>query len=185
MANSQVFDALEFAVQAHRGQFRKGTSIPYVVHPIGVGRILIEAGCAEHVVIAGILHDTMEDAGVSDNDLRSTFGDSVAELVSAVSEIDKSEPWEERKRKTLEALESASEDILVLALADKLDNIRSIRDSLRFDGDEVWLRFRRPKDDQAWYYKSLVALFEGRISRKPGRELFPEFQVLVQKVFEE
>lgn len=184
MAISRVFDAIEFAVQAHRGQYRKGTSIPYVIHPINVGRILIEAGCAEPVIVAGFLHDTVEDSAFSLEDLCGAFGEYVADLVSAVSESDKSEPWEKRKSEMLESLDSASEDVLILALADKLDNIRSTQESLRIQGDRVWDRFGRPKDDQAWYHRALADLFERRINRKPGRELLVEFQALVKEIFE-
>jgi (p)ppGpp synthase/HD superfamily hydrolase len=183
MASSQVFDAIEFAVRAHRDQFRKGTSIPYIVHPINVGRILIEAGCAEPVIMAGFLHDTVEDSAFSLDDLRCEFGEYVADLVSAVSESDKSESWEKRKREMLTSLDSSSEDVLVLALADKLDNIRSTKEGLRREGDRVWERFRRPKDDQAWYHRTLAALFDRRINIKPGRELLIEYEALVKEVF--
>ena len=59
--SQRIFQAVEFATKAHSGQFRKGTNVPYLVHPLGVCKILIEAGCSEDVVVAGLLHDTVED----------------------------------------------------------------------------------------------------------------------------
>ena len=130
--SAKFYDAIGLAAQAHHRQVRKGTEIPYIVHPLAVAGILIRAGSPEHVVIAGVLHDTIEDTPVSIDLIRSQFGPSVAELVLAVSEPDKQAPWETRKSHTLDTLGSTLQpETLVVALADKLDNIRAIRDGLR------------------------------------------------------
>jgi (p)ppGpp synthase/HD superfamily hydrolase len=178
-----LFDAIEFAMHAHRGHYRKGTRIPYIVHPLDVARILLEYGCSEVVVIAGVLHDTVEDTHVAVDDIRARFGAEVANLVSCVSEPDKSETWEDRKRHTLTSLESATEDALLLSLVDKLDNIRSIRRALEREGDAVWSRFNRPLDAQAWYYRNLVDVFQRRVKEEPGLSLTKKFQVEVEQVF--
>ncbi|HEY44163.1 MAG TPA: HD domain-containing protein [Anaerolineae bacterium] len=179
-----LFDAIEFAMHAHRGHFRKGTRIPYIVHPLNVGRILLECGCSEVVVIAGILHDTIEDTPVVIEDIRARFGEEVANLVFWASEPDKSDTWENRKRHTLTTLESATEDNLLLALADKLDNIRSICRALEWEGDAVWSRFNRPMDAQAWYYRNLVDVFQRRVTDEPGLSLTKKLQVEVEQVFQ-
>lgn len=181
--DEMVFKAIDFAVRAHRGQYRKGTSIPYVIHPLNVSRILIEANCDASIVVAGILHDTLEDTQVTIQELRAAFGDAVADHVAAVSEVDKSAPWEARKQHTLERLASASQDILLLALADKLDNIRSIWRHLQHDGEAVWIRFNRPRHDQAWYYENLLQLFDERIISPRGRKLCAQFRSVVKDVF--
>jgi (p)ppGpp synthase/HD superfamily hydrolase len=181
--DSILFDAIEFAMHAHRGHFRKGTRIPYIVHPLNVGRILLEYGCSEVVVIAGILHDTVEDTPIAIEDIRARFGVEVANLVSCVSEPNKSDTWENRKRHTLTSLESATEDVLLLSLADKLDNIRSIRRALEWEGDAVWSRFNRPMDAQTWYYRNLVDVFQQRVTEEPGLSLTKQLQVEVEQVF--
>jgi len=64
-----IFEAIEFATKAHINHFRKGTKVPYIIHPLQVARILIESDCSDHVVIAGILHDTVEDTPVTLDDI--------------------------------------------------------------------------------------------------------------------
>jgi len=178
-----LFEAIEFAVQAHAGQFRKGTSVPYIVHPIAVGRILAVAGCAPEIVIAGFLHDTVEDTAVTPDEIRKEFGEWVARLVCAVTESDRSAPWWQRKQGTLDKLRSADDDVLVLALADKIDNMCSIHDFLRRDGEQIWERFNRPRADQAWYFHSLASCFQERIHRAPALDLLPDFIQSVDTVF--
>jgi (p)ppGpp synthase/HD superfamily hydrolase len=181
--DSILFDAIEFAVFAHRGHFRKGTGIPYILHPLNVARMLLELGCSEVVVTAGILHDTVEDTHVALEDIRVRFGEEVANLVFQVSEPDKSDIWENRKRHTLRSLESASEGALLIALADKLDNIQSIRRAFEWEGDAVWSRFNRPVNAQAWYYRNLVDVFRRRVTEEPGLSLHKKLEAEVEQMF--
>jgi (p)ppGpp synthase/HD superfamily hydrolase len=178
-----IFDAIEYAAQAHREHFRKGTSIPYIIHPIGVAKILIEYDCSEEVVIAGLLHDTVEDTAVTLEAIRARFGEHVAGLVEAASEPDKSDTWENRKRHTLESLKTAPMEVLLLSCADKLDNIRSIKEDYERFGESVWKRFRRAKDSQKWYYGELADLFMSRAEGEPGATLFRQFYYEVLQVF--
>src|SRR6476660_5351370 len=101
----RLFDAVEFAAHAHAEQFRKGTRIPYITHPLNVMRLLIEADCAEDVVIAGLLHDTVEDTPVTLDDIRSRYGSVVADLVAGVTEPPRTFTWEQRKQSVLNQLE--------------------------------------------------------------------------------
>jgi (p)ppGpp synthase/HD superfamily hydrolase len=178
-----IFEAIEFATKAHAGQYRKGTRIPYITHPLGVSKILIENGCPEHVIVCGILHDTIEDTPVTFEEISMTFGQDVADLVSAVSEHDKSDTWENRKSHTIEKLKILSDDAVILTLADKLDNIRSIREDLKSHGEDVWHRFSRPKEKQKWYYESLATIFSERLADKKYRPLVECFRSTVEKVF--
>ncbi|MED1204132.1 HD domain-containing protein [Heyndrickxia acidicola] len=148
--------ALETASRAHQSQYRKGTDIPYIAHPAAVGMILLEEGCREEVVAAGILHDTVEDTDVTLEDLRRDFGTEIAYMVEGCSEPDKSLSWEERKLHTIEFLMTASEEIKAIACADKLHNIRSILEDYAKEGDAVWERFNRGREQQEWYYRSLM-----------------------------
>jgi (p)ppGpp synthase/HD superfamily hydrolase len=180
-----VFDAIEYAARAHREHYRKGTRIPYIIHPVGVAKILIEYDCAEEIVAAGILHDAVEDTEVTLKEIRSSFGDKVADLVAAASEPDKSDTWENRKRHTIESLQTAPMDVLILSCADKLDNIRSIKEDYERFGEAVWKRFRRAKDSQQWYYRTLADVFLKRAEGEPGATLFRQFNYEVRQVFPE
>ncbi len=147
---------IEEAVEAHKNQARKGTDIPYITHPLAVGIMLAKAGCSDDVIIAGILHDTIEDTQIISKDIREKFGNEVALLVEGASEPDRSLPREDRKRHTHEYLKTASPDVKFVVLADKLHNMRTIASDYADMGDEVWQRFNRGKKDQEWYYQGLV-----------------------------
>jgi (p)ppGpp synthase/HD superfamily hydrolase len=178
-----IFKAIEFAARAHAGQYRKGTNIPYLVHPLGVAKILIEHSCPDHIVIAGILHDTIEDTPVTLDEIKQTFGWSIADLVEAASEPDKSDTWENRKNHTIGMLKTLSREATVLVLADKLDNIRAIREDYERDGEDLWSRFNRPKEQQKWYYENLVRVFAARLIDENSLPLVDLFRHEVSKVF--
>lgn len=154
-----IFKAIQFAAAAHSGQYRKGSKIPYIVHPLNVGRILIENNCDEELVIAGILHDTIEDTSVTIDDIRREFNGDIAIIVSCCSEPDKSDSWENRKKHTIQNLQTAIEGVLTIACADKIDNLRSIYSDLNLYGESVWDRFNADKEKQKWYYTSLINSF--------------------------
>jgi (p)ppGpp synthase/HD superfamily hydrolase len=148
--------ALQIASMAHEGQYRKNTKIPYIAHPVAVGMILQKSGYRDEMVAAGILHDTVEDTDITMEDIEREFGNEVARIVEGCSEPDKSLSWEERKEHTIEFLRTASEEIRVVACADKLHNVRSIREDVEQLGEVVWSRFNRGKKQQEWYYKNVV-----------------------------
>ena len=148
--------AIEFAAKAHEGQVRKGTDIPYISHPYAVGMMLARAGLPEEIVVAGILHDTVEDTPVTLEDMYDNFGERVAVIVDGCSEPHKSASWEDRKRHTLEYLRTALWEIRVVACADKLHNIRTVAAEHARMGEAVWTRFKRGRQEQEWYYRGLV-----------------------------
>jgi (p)ppGpp synthase/HD superfamily hydrolase len=179
-----LFEAIKFAAAAHSGQYRKGTRLPYIIHPLSVARILIEAGAEEEEVVAGLLHDTLEDTKVSLELVRERFGERVAELVGAVSEPPKARvSWEDRKRTMLARMGEESAAALLIVAADKLDNIRAIAANYAKLGDAVWSRFNRPFESQRWYYRSLAETFSRLGRDEPARELFARFQAEVERVF--
>lgn len=143
--------AIIFAVEKHTGQVRKGTDLPYIVHPLEVMTILGAMHTDAEVMAAGVLHDTVEDTDATIDDIKANFVDRVAELVKGHTE-DKSKPWEERKKEALEELKNAPFDLKCLIMADKLPNMRAIARDYKQSGDKVWEKFNRPKDKQAWYY---------------------------------
>jgi len=176
----KILKAIEFAVNAHAGQCRKGTKIPYVMHPIGVGRILMKYKCPETCVIAGVLHDTIEDTSIALTDISKSFGNSVAKIVEGCSEPKKSDEWINRKNHTIEFLKTAPSDIAVVSCADKMHNLMSIISDYGKIGDKLWQRFNKGKKYQIWYYCSLSDIFRSRqINHLYERALFKGFKLLV------
>jgi (p)ppGpp synthase/HD superfamily hydrolase len=145
--------AIAFAEKAHEGQLRKGTDRPFIVHPMEVLDILTHMTDDEEILAAGVLHDTLEDCpGVTRDMLEEEFGSRVAGMVALESE-DKSKTWMERKGNTIAKLRNAPGEICMIALADKLSNIRDIARDYPVVGEELWQRFRmKNKNIIGWYY---------------------------------
>jgi (p)ppGpp synthase/HD superfamily hydrolase len=175
--------AIELAVKAHRKQVRKGTRTAYITHPFAVGVILAKAGCSEKVVAAGILHDTVEDGGVNLSHLREEFGESVAGIVEKCTEPDKRRSWSKRKQHILDSVDRAGIEVKFVVCADKLHNIRTLARDYRMIGDRVWRRFRRGREDQGWYYDSLVEALRIKEAPPSYQKLYKEFKRKVRDVF--
>jgi len=166
---NQIEEAIEIAAEAHQGQYRKGTRTPYITHPYAVGLILMEAGCSEALIVAGILHDTVEDTDLTLEFIQDHFGAHVAGIVDGCSE-NKALRWRARKTERIEALRRASSEICTVTCADKLHNLRTIISEYDVIGDAVWDRFHGGVEDQAWYYRSvLAAISERDASLQNGR----------------
>lgn len=151
-----IEEALRFAAVRHDGQFRKGTNIPYLTHPVAVSMLLVEDRQPVPVVVAALLHDLLEDTLTTPDELSERFGYEVTRLVKAVSEPGKHQSWEERKRMTIQHVRTMQYDEVALLAADKLHNLRSIRLDVESAGKQVWDRFNRPLRDQSWYYHELL-----------------------------
>ena len=176
--------AIEVAAKAHKKQKRKGTRKAYITHPFAVGVLLAKAGCSKELIAAGILHDTVEDARIKPDRIKEEFGDKVASIVEQCTEPDKRRSWEKRKQHTLNALKKAGLDVKFVVCADKLHNIRTIARDHRTMGDKVWRRFRRGREDQGWYYASLVEVLRIRGGNPAYQELYKEFKRKVSEVFD-
>lgn len=123
--------ALDFAARMHAHHRRKGAAQePYVNHLAEVARLLAEAtdGADTNLIMAGLLHDTVEDTETTFDDLEREFGPDVAGLVREVTD-DKSQPKAERKRRQIQSAPQASDRAKMLKLADKISNLRSMVDS--------------------------------------------------------
>ena len=154
-----LFDkAVKFAVEAHQGTERRGKSYPYIIHPMEAASIVATITSDQEMLAAAILHDTVEDTDVTFEQLREQFGDRVAELVHReTGPLDNRFTWHEKKAIQIKQLVNASYDSKVVALGDKLSNMRGIAWDYRKIGDEVWKLFHAPngKTDVEWYYRSL------------------------------
>ena len=180
--SDRVFRAFQLAWRAHRGQYRKGTDIPYIVHPINVAKTLFQWSSDEDLVIAGLLHDVIEDTPVDLKTIEQEFGEHIANLVKAASQ-DKRLPWETRKSMEIEKIKNLPIEVVLLLLADKLDNIRDIHIDYLVIGDELWNRFNRPVDKQKWYYTSLARAFINRLKGTKFESLAILFQTEVKETF--
>lgn len=175
-----IHEAIIFATVKHAVQKRKGTEIPYIVHPMEVMQILTANGCSEKVIVAGILHDTLEDTKTSPAEIEQKFGADILALVRTESE-DKSRSWKERKQHTIDCLAHDSRETKLVCCADKLSNILSTSIDQDRLGESVFDRFNAPRDDIKWYYDSIVE----RLSELEGLPMYAELKAVVRKVFAE
>src|SRR5262249_40678299 len=163
--------ALRLAARAHRDQLRKGTDLPYIAHPVHVSVILMRHGFGEDLAIAGLLHDAVEDTDTSLAAIAAEFGDSVAQLVDAVSEtksVDGAElPWEQRKAEKLAHLQAGGPDVAALKAADAIHNARSISADLRSSGPGVWERFKRGPAPTLEYYHAILDAVRAKLNTHP------------------
>ena len=153
--------AVRFASEAHRHQMRKGSTVPYISHPIQVAWLLVRAGFTDEALLAAaVLHDVVEDCGVTLEELRQEFSPAVAEIVAKLSERKYDEhgrrrSWEERKREHLAELAAAPLAVRAVALADKLHNLETTALDLSA-GEPVWERFNAPRERLLEYYREAI-----------------------------
>jgi guanosine-3',5'-bis(diphosphate) 3'-pyrophosphohydrolase len=153
-------EALRWAAECHAGQVRRDSETPYFVHAAAVALVLQRAGFEDDVVIAGLLHDVVEDSSATVDEVAARFGSEVAETVRHCSEIKhdaigKTRPWIDRKRDHLEALRQAPLSARAVVLADKLHNLNSIEFDLS-RGRSVWSQFHASRADVLWYYRTAI-----------------------------
>lgn len=182
--SNNVQKALNDALVYHRHQKRKGTDIPYAAHPISLAVLLIDGKFSEDMVVAALLHDTIEDTSMTEDELRERYGQRVYELVMACTEKDQSQAWEERKRHTIDKFAKLDEEAKWILLVDKLHNLYSMTEQYKVVGDELWRFFSRGYDHQKWYYGELLRAFK---SYHPFRrhDLFERFEEFYQELFED
>jgi len=175
--------ALIFAAQAHQGQNRKGSDVPYITHPIMLAMTLLEMDCADDLIVAALLHDVIEDTETTLTQIETEFGPAVAQLVDAVSEPDRQAAWEVRKQHTIDKLRQAPVSVKLIACADKLHNIRSICKDYQTLGEAVWARFKRGKESQAWYYRGLADSLPTGLESPETYPIFAQFRQEVTNLF--
>lgn len=183
MASNIVLNAYFFAEKAHRGMTRKSnTSIPYILHPAEVAKILYDAEFSEEVVAAGFLHDVVEDTPFTIADIENLFGKNIAKLVSANTE-DKTKSWEDRKQHTIETIQTQTLEEKSLIIADKLSNLTSFIEEWNKKGESVWNSFKRGREKQAWYFTGVL---QGGFKNVPKDQIplfFYEFEEKVHSFF--
>ena len=171
--------AIEFAEWVHRGQPRKGKRAVYITHPLAVGLILARVEAEEEIIMAGILHDTIEDSNgqIKREDIERRFGSRVAGMVNDVTEQDKSLPWEERKRIAREHVAEMSRDSLLVKCGDVLQNLTEIAGDFERDGDAIFERFTGGKEKQLETYSKLAGAIA---SAWPESPLLPDIRAALE-----
>lgn len=176
--------AITFAVKAHQGMERKGKGFPYIVHPMEAVCIVATMTNDQELLAAAALHDVIEDTDTTADDLKKEFGERVAMLVEAESDDktggSKADTWHQRKQDTLDRLRNADLGIKIVALGDKLSNMRAIAHDYAVLGDELWNRFTvKDPAEHAWRYHALAEA----LNDLSDTDAYKEFHTLVNKTF--
>lgn len=182
---SVVDEAIVFATRAHRGMVRKGTSTPYILHPLEAASIVATMTDNKDIIAAAVLHDVVEDTDITLEQLEKKFG-HIADLVAEESENKREqqpaeETWKIRKQETIEHFKmKASKEAKMIALGDKLSNIRAIYMDYQTLGDSLWERFnQKDKSEHGWYYKAMRDV----LSELKDYPAWQEYSKLVDLVF--
>ena len=188
MMRDLLSEAIVFATAAHDGMRRRGGVLPYIVHPMEVGAIIGTMTDKQEVIAAGLLHDVVEDAGITIEEVGEKFGARVMELVASETENKREElppedTWQIRKSESLEKLRLTDDiDIKRLWIGDKLSNIRAIYRDFLVCGEAIWNKFHQSDAKmQAWYYRSIMKYTESLSDTTSWKE----YKALVEKIFGE
>lgn len=174
--NEIVLRAFEFALRVHKDQTRKDGK-PYICHPFSVAIELAKNGADDNLICAGLLHDTVEDGGITPAEIEK-FGEDVSKPVLFDTE-NKSLSWKERKEATIHALENCDRRCAMLVCADKLSNISDIANWLKTEGESMWTGFKCGRETQEWLYRKYVAA----LSQLSDLRMYKEFKETVETVF--
>ncbi len=176
----KLHNAIRYAIEKHENQTRKGSKIPYIVHPLETMQILAANTTDQNILIAGVLHDTIEDQNVSFDELKEIFGEDVACLVNAVSEDKSIEDWKERKILAIEDIKKSNKRVKLIVCADKLSNLKSIYYDVLKEGEQMFCKFNAGnRENVAWYYKSMI----DACSEISSYECYKNLVELYNKVF--
>lgn len=171
MNTTQLHKALLFALDAHKGQVRKGKQTPYIIHPIAVSILVAQAGGSEEAIIAALLHDTVEDTPVTLGQIRHEFGKDIADLVLHVTETDKTMSWKERKQIALDHIPEMPQSAVLLKSADVLHNLTETVNDYKEKGAEAFKVFTTGSKNQIERYINVVGALE---KAYPSNPLLPD-----------
>jgi len=183
---TEIFDmAAKFAIDCHKNTERRGKGFPYIIHPMEAAEIVATMTNDQELLAAAILHDVVEDTEATKEEITFLFGERVANIVDHETdpefpELSKSESWIKRKEIAIERLKNSSYDVKIVAMGDKLSNIRAIyRDYLNL-GDKVWDKFHvtDPKLHE-WHYRGLL----DALKQLDGTEPYLEFEHILDEIW--
>ncbi len=166
----QIKKAIQFAARKHHGHMRQETEpLPYITHLFSVALLVAEDGANDDVVTAALLHDTLEDTKTTCEEIIEIFNENVAGLVESVSEIKEKDgatlDWKGRKTHYLAQVESASDDAVLIAIADKIDNIESKLEAFQKEGAVLLKRWKQPVEEYLWYHGEVLRIAHARLPK--------------------
>ena len=177
--------AIVFAVRAHAGTERRGKGFPYIVHPMEAVEIVATMTRDQELLAAAALHDTVEDTDTTVEQIREEFGERIASLVASETDTviggqSAEDSWHARKQAAIDRLARASHDAKIVALGDKLSNMRAIARDYAQQGDALWSLFhaKDPKDHE-WHYRGLAE----SLRELQDTFAYQEFEQLINQVF--
>lgn len=186
MDSSLLDRAIIFAVKAHANTERRGKGFPYIVHPMEAVEIVATITSDQELLAAAALHDTVEDTDVTVEDIRAEFGDRIARIVDSESDrfdpgVSEEDSWRSRKQFAIDRLASISMESKIVALGDKLSNMRAISRDYQVKGDALWSIFHAPggKPDHEWHYRGLAS----SLKELGDTFAYKEFIALIDGVF--
>jgi len=173
----QIKRAIQFAARKHHGHMRVSSTpeepLPYITHLFSVALLVAEDGASDDVITAALLHDTLEDTETARKELVAAFNEHVAVLVEEVSE-DKNLEWKARKEGYLALMARVSDEALLIALADKVDNVESRIEEYEKEGEAFLARWKRPNADYLWFYSEALRIAESRLPEHPLTKRYAE-----------
>lgn len=166
----QIKRAIQFAARKHHGQFRRESEpLPYITHLFSVALLVAEDGADDDVVTAALLHDTIEDTSTTREEIATTFNERVATLVESVSEVketgDKKLSWRERKEDYLARVKTASREAVLIAVADKVDNVESGNEELSRNRENFLNKWKRTPEEYLWFYREALDIAKARLPK--------------------
>ena len=186
--NTELLDrAIVFAVKAHAGTERRGKGFPYIVHPMEAVEIVSTMTTDQELLAAAALHDTVEDTPVTVEQIRAEFGPRIADLVASESDtfeegVSEEDSWHARKQAAIDRLAKASHDAKIVALGDKLSNMRTIARDYSIKGDALWSLFHaKDRADHEWHYRGLAE----SLKELSDTFAYKEFVQLINQGFDE
>lgn len=164
----QIKKALQFAARKHQGHLRQEAEpLPYITHLFSVALLVAEDGADDDVVTAALLHDTLEDTETAREEIVAAFNERVATLVESVSEVKEKDgkklDWRERKTVYLAALETVPTEAVLIAIADKIDNIESKLEAFEKEGETLLQRWAQPAGEYLWFHGETLRIAQTRL----------------------
>lgn len=180
----QLDKAIAFAARAHEGQVRRTDDTPFIAHPFTVAMMVQAMGCDETTVIAALLHDTVEDCNVELEEIRTNFGEEVAALDAACTELPKTQyRWETRKTHHIESLRHAPLAAKLITAADKYHNLSHVLNGRSVSDPATWQAFSRGVEQQAWFYRTITESIIANVDKPADYPIFAALAALVEEVF--
>lgn len=155
-------------------QKRKGSDIPYIIHPYSVAFILSNYTNNEDIIIAGLLHDILEDVeGYTAEDMKRDFGEKITKIVKEVSEEkepnskeNKKSTWKKRKEGYLKNIRNGSTESMMVCAADKIHNLSSIIKDYKDQGNRLWKVFNSTPKEALWFYNEVLNILKEKLDNE-------------------